>query len=463
MKNPLLMNYITILTICFSIIIFGEAKAQSNIVSNQYSVTTSDAKGCTATADAGLDFSVCSGGIAGLDGSYSGAATSAEWKGGLGSFDPSRFDTQADYYPDTSEFGTTVTLWLVTDDPIGTCMADSDAVDMTIILSPALHPIAPITFCSPDTSFDLSTITVLDSNNITGFLSFFNNMVPPMPLPGPIVAPPVGVPTVYNVFKVTFTTPSCFSIQPVTVTQNETITSASKIDESCTGFCNGQATATATGGTAPYTYIWSNGNTSSTAASLCPGNYTVTSTDLNGCTSSAFVSVNGPATNNLPLANFTFIDNGGGQFTFTNNSINATNYVWTFGDATTDTVSNPVHTYSVNGTYSVMLTASGPCGQHDTTFIVSVITGINETFSDFNIVISPNPASTEITIDFTNANFTIDLIQLSDLLGRIIFIEKVNPHQQKLIIALDELENGTYFVHFRNANKKLVHKILIRK
>lgn len=458
-----LPSYITILTFCLCVFLFSDVNAHISRISNEYTVTASDAAGCTATANAGSDIIICSGGVVGLNGAFSGAATSAEWKGGLGSFDPNRFDPQADYYPDPTEFGTTVNLWLVTDDPVGTCPPDSDAVDITIILSPALYPIAPITFCSPDTSFDLSTIMVQDSNNVTGFLSFFDNMPQPNPLPSSVVSPPVGVPTIYNVFKITPTTPSCFSIQPVTVTRNETITTASATNETCTGFCDGTASATVTGGTAPYTYLWSNSNTNSSATGLCPGTYTITSTDVNGCNSTSSVSINGPATNNLPVANFTFIDNGGGQYTFTNNSINSTNYVWSFGDATTDTASNPVHTYSTNGNYSVMLTASGPCGQNDTTIVVSVITGITNLISDYNIIISPNPASSELIIDLSKAEFNTRRVQLTDVLGKVIYNEKPKSYQNKWTISLTEFENGTYFVHLIAANKKLVHKILIRK
>jgi hypothetical protein len=62
--------------------------------------------------------------------------------------------------------------------------------------------------------------------------------------------------------------------------------------------CNGQATGTATvtpsGGTAPYTYAWSNGATSQTANNLSSGIYTVTVTDANGCTDQMSVTINQP-------------------------------------------------------------------------------------------------------------------------------------------------------------------------
>ncbi|MFM1875085.1 MAG: hypothetical protein RL266_822, partial [Bacteroidota bacterium] len=49
--------------------------------------------------------------------------------------------------------------------------------------------------------------------------------------------------------------------------------------------CDGSATASASGGTAPYTYMWDNGMTTSSIDGLCAGQYCVTVVDANGCTS----------------------------------------------------------------------------------------------------------------------------------------------------------------------------------
>ena len=51
----------------------------------------------------------------------------------------------------------------------------------------------------------------------------------------------------------------------------------------CYGAGNAAAKVTGTGGTAPYTYNWSNGATSRTADNLAPGSYTVSITDSRGC------------------------------------------------------------------------------------------------------------------------------------------------------------------------------------
>ena len=53
---------------------------------------------------------------------------------------------------------------------------------------------------------------------------------------------------------------------------------------STVGGSDGEALITVSGGTEPYTYLWSNGATSNPATNLTEGNYTVTVTDANGCT-----------------------------------------------------------------------------------------------------------------------------------------------------------------------------------
>ena len=63
----------------------------------------------------------------------------------------------------------------------------------------------------------------------------------------------------------------------------------------------GSAIANATGGTAPYTYMWSNGASTSSALALNPGNYSVEVTDANGCTLSESVQIMGSTTIQVSL------------------------------------------------------------------------------------------------------------------------------------------------------------------
>lgn len=54
---------------------------------------------------------------------------------------------------------------------------------------------------------------------------------------------------------------------------------------------DGEAQANVSGGTAPFSYLWSNGQNSATAANLAPGSYSVVVTDANGCETSCDITL----------------------------------------------------------------------------------------------------------------------------------------------------------------------------
>ncbi len=80
---------------------------------------------------------------------------------------------------------------------------------------------------------------------------------------------------------------------------------------------------------------------------------------LAGSCSKSDESENTPAAEN-PVVAFSYTSNGfvaPTQVSFTNKSKNADTYLWDFGDGTTSTEANPVHTYIDGGTYMLKLTA----------------------------------------------------------------------------------------------------------
>lgn len=90
----------------------------------------------------------------------------------------------------------------------------------------------------------------------------------------------------------------CFENIPVVIA-NATppaISIINKKDASCFGLSDGNATALATGGNAPYTYSWTTTPAQTTAAAtgLAAGIYIVTATDNNGCSASTSVQIAEP-------------------------------------------------------------------------------------------------------------------------------------------------------------------------
>ncbi|MBL0308413.1 MAG: SprB repeat-containing protein [Bacteroidetes bacterium] len=66
------------------------------------------------------------------------------------------------------------------------------------------------------------------------------------------------------------------------------------VSASCFGTSTGSISLTLAGGTAPYTYNWGGGVTTSARTNIPAGSYSVTVTDLNGCTAAQTTSVTQP-------------------------------------------------------------------------------------------------------------------------------------------------------------------------
>ncbi|MEO0008475.1 MAG: hypothetical protein RJA20_2671, partial [Bacteroidota bacterium] len=81
-----------------------------------------------------------------------------------------------------------------------------------------------------------------------------------------------------------------------TINQPDVLTALTTTsDATCFGFTNGSAQISVGGGTSPYNYQWSNGNSSPATQTLSAGSYTITATDANNCSVTRSFVINQPA------------------------------------------------------------------------------------------------------------------------------------------------------------------------
>lgn len=99
-----------------------------------------------------------------------------------------------------------------------------------------------------------------------------------------------------------------------------------------------------------------------------------------------------------PVAAFTPNQNGN-DFTFTNNSQNASNYNWDFGDGGMSSDISPAYSYSQAGNYTVTLTAFGTCDTVQASIAISIAGAPTASFSS-----SPNEGCAPLAVSFTNTS-----------------------------------------------------------
>ncbi len=129
------------------------------------------------------------------------------------------------------------------------------------------------------------------------------------------------------------------------------------------------------------------------------GTYSITLKATNSSGSHTFTRTNYITVKAIPTANFTFTVSGP-TATFTNTTIGSPNsYLWDFGDGSTSTQVNPVHTYANSGMYDVVLTVTNECGSSSKTKSVTIVSTIPP-----NAAFTANPSigCAPLTVNFTN-------------------------------------------------------------
>jgi PKD repeat protein len=116
--------------------------------------------------------------------------------------------------------------------------------------------------------------------------------------------------TISNIASGTYTATAtdangCAASQSFTIAAPTAITlSAVVTNATCAGGSNGTIVVSASGGTGNKTFTWSNGASGSTASGLATGSYTVTATDVNGCTAMQTYGISSPSAISLNLLDF---------------------------------------------------------------------------------------------------------------------------------------------------------------
>ncbi len=209
--------------------------------------------------------------------------------------------------------------------------------------------------------------------------------------------------------------------------------------------CSGAIQVTATGGTLPYIYNWSNGlPNSALAAPLCQNNYSVNITDANGCavilSNLAITEPPAVVINNIVFTDPTCFNYCDAIIDIQAN--NATEYTIGLGAAQ----SSPIFTDTCSGTYVITASDANGCNTQQT------ITIANPEPVVANFTFGPQPASIlnpAITFESTSLNATTSV--WSTTIDGVEIIQNGSP----IIYEFPEDEPGNYDVCMIALNQNL--------
>ncbi len=266
---------------------------RTNLVAGTYSVTITDANGCTGTVSGimvtqptALNTTAGSKTDVSCNGGGNGTATVTP-TGGTG---PYTYSWAPSGGTNATATGLSVGVYTVTVTDAKGCTGTKS---FTITQPPVLNATAGSKTDVSCNGGGNGTATVAPTGGTPGYTYSWSPS-------GGTNATATGL--VAGTYTVTVTDANgCTATRSFTITQPAAALSAAtgggKTDVSCNGGSNGTATVAPTGGTPSYTYSWSpSGGTAATATGLTAGTYTVTVTDANACQTTRSFTIGQPAT-----------------------------------------------------------------------------------------------------------------------------------------------------------------------
>jgi subtilisin-like proprotein convertase family protein len=412
-------------------------------MTDTYSVTGTDANGCSDTASITVTVNnpptvtassssptdtVCAGSNLTLNG---GGATSYSWTGSV---------TNGVAFLASSSDTYTVT---------GT---DANGCSDTAMITITVNTLPTIT-ASSDAPTD--EICAGDSVTLTGAGAVSYSWS------GGVTDGTAFSPVSTNAYIVTGTdTNGCTNTALITITVNTlpsvTASSDAPSDAVCTG---GSVTLTGSGATS---YAWTGSITDGMPfAPSATDTYTVTGTDNNGCSGTAMITI---TLNSLPVVDVTFATNAYcvNDAAFALSGESPAGGTWS-GTGVSGNMFDPATAGSGTSLITYMYTDANGCSASDTSSIfVNPCIGLKENQAAFDLLVYPNPATETIHLSLTNLINSNVTIVLTDMLGKVMYSMQQEQAGRELSTSIDisPFASGAYLLKIKAGDAMQMLKVV---
>jgi len=232
----------------------------------------------------------------------------------------------------------------------------------------------------------------------------------------------------------------------------------------CFGGFDGSATALTTGGGQGFSYLWSNGQTTGTASGLTAGSYTVSVTDIFGCTATQSVSLGQPAqllATAVQITPATIGQQNGAIDVNVEGGTGPYTYKWLSASGGLITTAEDLSGV-ITGTYTLQITDANGC-QVSQTFVVPFVSSSSTREMERNIALFPNPASGLVTLAIDDAQILTADISVFDMSGKIYrTYPTADVSAGTFVMDFSDAAEGVYMVRLRFENQVVVKRLVIQ-
>lgn len=234
----------------------------------------------------------------------------------------------------------------------------------------------------------------------------------------------------------------------------------------CYGYSNGEITITPNGGMAPYTYLWSTGETTQTISNLPAGNYSVIINDATGNTMGGQFTVSQPnqitvtgTVINTPLNT----SNGSIDILSVDNAVGNYDYVWSSNNGQTMNQTTLDQSGLKSGNYKIYITDENGCqgvGYFQVNSYIAPFNGpgfkikpsINNTTS---ISTYPNPSNGNFTIE--SKEFVSEITVVNSTTGE----EVLNSKAIDGKLDVNNLPTGMYMIYVTTESGTEIERVSV--
>ncbi|MBT6030747.1 MAG: T9SS type A sorting domain-containing protein, partial [Crocinitomicaceae bacterium] len=265
-----------------------------------------------------------------------------------------------------------------------------------------------------------------------------------------------------NTYVATITNLDDGCIDTISVTINDTIgfTIMNLIQTDSCGFGNGSIDLSLSGSVGPFTFLWSNGETTEDIVGLAAGNYSVVITDQGtGCTKTIDYAVLSSSSYGLAGsvvdASCPTCADGAISISLTGSPTGPFEVLWSTGDTVFNIDS------LLPGWYTINVEDALGCSVVDS-FEISAPTWVLENDS-WNVLIYPNPTNEVFNVKYQVSGAKELNFEIYDIVGQLIEFRRSGSNEGAVRFDLNGEQSGTYYLRVSSgASSKTYRLMLIR-